>query len=275
VDESLAGQIKQGQRTVWDAGDFGVVARLIPSVGEEIVERTSVSPDDDVLDVACGTGNAALPAARKRARVTGLDLVPKLLDQGRSAADAEGLEVTWVEGDAEQLPFEDQSFDVVLSTFGCMFAPRHEVAAAEIARVLRPGGRLGICSWTPDGAIGDFFKIIASHMPPPPEGVQPPPLWGREDHVRSLFDGTGVQPEFEPETVSMTFDSPEHALDMYETKFGPIVMAKAALEPQGKWQPLADDLLAFFRGAGEQREERTSLRAEYLAVTGGRPAVTP
>ena len=272
MDEGLAGQIKQGQRVAWDAGDFGQIARLILSVGEGIVARTNVSADDDVLDVACGTGNATLPGARTGARVTGLDLTPRLLEEAQAAAQAEGLQVEWVEGDAEQLPFEDASFDVVLSTFGCMFAPRHDVAAAEIARVLRPGGRIGICSWTPDGAIGEFFKTIGAHMPPPPEGVQPPPMWGTEDHVRELFADTGVEPEFERETATMSFDSPEHALEMFETKFGPVVMAKAALEPQGKWQALSDDLLAYYREHGEEQEGGIATRPEYLVVTGGKPA---
>lgn len=141
MDEELAGQIKQGQKVAWDAGEFVEIAKLISSVGERITRHAGVAADEEVLDVACGTGNATLPAARTGARVTGLDLVPKLLEHARAAADGEGLDVTWVEGDAEQLPFEDVSFDVVLSTFGCMFAPRHEVAAAEIARVLRPAGR--------------------------------------------------------------------------------------------------------------------------------------
>ena len=234
--------------------------------------RASVSADDDVLDVACGTGNATLPGARTGARVTGLDLTPRLLEEAQAAAQGEGLQVEWVEGDAEQLPFEDASFDVVLSTFGCMFAPRHDVAAAEIARVLRPGGRIGICSWTPDGSIGEFFKTIAAHMPPPPEGFQPPPMWGTEDHVRELFAGTGVEPEFQREAVTQSFESPEHALEMFETKFGPVVMAKAALEPQGKWQALADELLAYYREHGEAHEGGIATRPEYLVVTGGKPA---
>jgi len=270
VDEALAGQIKQGQRIAWGAGDFGAIASLILSVGEDVVAETGVSPGDDVLDVACGTGNTTLPAARTGARVTGLDLVPKLLDEARVAAEAEGLNVTWVEGDAEQLPFEDASFDVVLSTFGAMFAPRHEVVAAEIARVLRPGGRIGICSWTPEGTIGAFFKTIASHMPQPPADFRPPPLWGSEEHVRELFEGTGVEPDFGHETATMTFDSPEAALAMYEEKFGPIVMARAALEPQGKWQALHEDLLAFFRDNSEHRDGLATTRAEYLTVTGGK-----
>ncbi len=272
MDVERATAIKQGQRKVWDAGDFGVVAQLTVGVSERIVAATQVSAADTVLDVACGTGNAALPAARAGATVTGLDLVPKLLDQGRAGADAEGLSVKWVEGDAEELPFEDESFDVVLSTFGCMFAPRHRVAAQEIARVLVPGGRIGICSWSPEGATGAFFGVIASHMPAPPPDVEPPPLWGSEVHVRALFEGTGVQPRFVGEAAELEFDSPEHALELYEEKFGPVVMAKAALKPQGKWQALADDLVAFFRDHSEEREGRILYRGEYLAVTGGKPA---
>lgn len=271
MDDALADQLTQRQRAVWDAGDFGAIASLILEVGERAVSAANVGPEDKVLDVACGTGNAALPAARKGAHVAGLDIVPKLLAQGRAGAEAEGLEIEWVEGNAEALPFEAESFDVVLSTFGCMFAPRHDVAAAEIARVLRPGGRIGICSWTPDGATGGFFKVIASHLPVPPEGVQPPPLWGVEDHVRGLFEGTGVEPRFERESVDLVFESAGHALETYETKFGPIVMAKAALEPQGKWQALADDLLAFFNEHMVERDGRVSYAAEYLVVSGGKP----
>jgi ubiquinone/menaquinone biosynthesis C-methylase UbiE len=272
VDAELAGQIKQGQRMVWDAGDFGAIARLISGVGSDIVDRVGVANGQDVLDVACGTGNATLPAARTGARVTGLDLVPKLLGEAQASAEAEGLEVEWIEGDAEQLPFPDESFDVVLSTFGCMFAPRHEVAAAEIARVLRPGGQIGICAWAPDGHIGQFFKLTASHMPTPPEGFQPPPMWGTEDHVRELFEGTGVEPHGERLSAEMRFESPEQAFATYEEKFGPIVMAKAALEPQGKWEALADDLRAFFREHAEERDGAFVLRSDYLAVTGGKAA---
>jgi len=272
VDEELAGQIKQGQKVAWDAGEFVEIAKLISSVGERITRHAGVAADEEVLDVACGTGNATLPAARTGARVTGLDLVPKLLEHARAAADGEGLDVTWVEGDAEQLPFEDASFDVVLSTFGCMFAPRHEVAAAEIARVLRPGGRIGICSWTPDGEIGAFFATIGAHMPAAPPDVQPPPLWGSEEHVRELFADTGVEPEFAGESAKMSFDSPADALETYETKFGPIVMAKAALEPQGKWQALREDLARFFESYGRAEGGRTVLEPEYLVVTGGKPA---
>jgi ubiquinone/menaquinone biosynthesis C-methylase UbiE len=272
MDTQLADQLKDRQRVVWDAGDFDQIAKMILPVGEGIVELTGISSSDTVLDVACGTGNATLPAARRGATVTGLDLTPRLLEEAQAHAEAEGLSITWVEGDAEALPFEDDSFDVVISTFGCMFAPRHDVAAHEIARVLRPGGRIGICSWTPTGRIGGFFQLIARHLPPPPEGTLPPPMWGEPDHVTQLFAGTGVEPEFEQRTVEMTFASPEAALEKYSTQFGPVVMAKAMLEPQGRWEAMADDLLAFYRDQTEPGGDGVVASSEYMAVTGTKRA---
>jgi SAM-dependent methyltransferase len=263
-------EMKPG-RIVWGKGDFGAMARLIWGVGDRIVERVDVKEGEDVIDVACGTGNAALRAAARGARVTGLDIVPDLLEQGRGLAAEEGVEVNWIEGDAQELPFEDGSFDVVLSTFGCMFAPDHRATAAGIARVLRPGGRIGICSWTPTGKTGEFFKIIASHLPAPPEGFQPPALWGVEEHVSEIFAGTGVEPEFAHEHVDFLFESPEDALATFETKFGPVVNAKEMLEPQGKWDAMAADMLGYFteqmRDTGDGSK---SYAAEYLAVTGSK-----
>jgi SAM-dependent methyltransferase len=178
------------------------------------------------------------------------------------------VEVEFVEGDAESLPFPDDSFDVVLSTFGCMFAPDHGLAAREIARVLRPGGRIGLANWTPEGATGEFFQISASHVPPPPEGFQSPLLWGTEDHVREIFAGTGVEPEFTREDVDMHFEDPRAALELFETKFGPVVMAKEMLEPQGKWDALAQDMLAYFERDDHRRDGGLGYPAEYLVVTG-------
>ena len=170
-------KIKQGARATWAAGDFAAVARLtLWEVGPRIVAAAAVGPDDRVLDVACGTGNAAIPAAATGADVVGVDLTPELFDAGREEATEAGVSLEWVQGDAEELPFEDESFDVVLSTFGCMFAPRHAVAAAEIARVLRPGGRVGITAWTPEGGMGSFFRTVGAYMPPPPAIAQPPVL---------------------------------------------------------------------------------------------------
>jgi ubiquinone/menaquinone biosynthesis C-methylase UbiE len=254
-------------RIVWEKGNFGVVARHIWNVGASIVDHAGVSVGEDVLDVACGTGNAALRAAARGARVTGLDIVPALLDQGRELARDADLDLEFVEGDAEAMPFADASFDVVLSTFGCMFVPDHRLAALEIARVLRPGGRIGIAAWTPEGTTGEMFRVTASHMPPPPDGFEPPVLWGTEDHVREIFAGTGVEPEFTREKVMMEYESPEQTMTEFETYFGPVVMARETMEPQGTWQALRDEMLEFFR-----RLEASGEGAEYLVVTGTKAA---
>jgi SAM-dependent methyltransferase len=260
---------KQAARAVWAAGDFDeVYRRTVAPVGERIVEHVGVGPEDEVLDVACGSGNAALPAAAAGARVVGLDITPELLEAGRRNAAAAGVEIEWVEGDAEELPYEDASFDVVVSTFGCMFAPRHAVAAAELARVLRPGGRLGLCNWTTDGAIGEFFKTMVTHVgaPPPPE---PPVLWGGEDHVRGLLGAHGIELDLRREIVEMRFPSAEDAVELMATKFGPLVMARAALEPQGRWEALRDALLEMY--ARHTGESGVVFPAEYLVVLGRKP----
>jgi ubiquinone/menaquinone biosynthesis C-methylase UbiE len=261
-------EAKQMAREMWGAGDYPAIAELIAQAGMKAVEAAAVSGDDTVLDVACGTGNATLPAAKTGAKVTGLDLTPSLLEAGKAAAADAGVEIEWVEGDAEQLPFEDDSFDVVMSVFGSMFAPDHKTAAAEIARVMKPGGRMAICAWTPDGNVGRFFGVTASHMPPPPEGFQPPVLWGDEEHVRELFDGTGVEPSFEQASVDFVFDSADGLIEEYSTKLGPLVAAKAALEPEGKWQGLADELKALYEEANISDQGDLRFPGEYLVTTG-------
>jgi ubiquinone/menaquinone biosynthesis C-methylase UbiE len=200
-------QFKQAQRAIWAAGDYGALSKYIAQAGERVVARTGIEPGMRVLDVACGTGNAALPAARAGARVTGLDLVPRLLDEGREKAAAVGLEVDWVEGDAEELPFEDAAFDRVVSTFGHMFAPRHRRVANEMARVCRSGGVIGTCPWTPEGTAGGIFRASASFMPPPPSFASPPILWGTEDHVRNMFGAVASDFEFERRSATIEWDS--------------------------------------------------------------------
>ena len=184
------------QKGMWSSGNYRSAmhtreCRSAGGRGGRSGERRGL-----VLDVACGAGNATIPAAKTGARVTGIDLTPALLEAGEAAAKEAGVEIEWIEGDAQKLPFDDASFDAVTSVFGCMFVPDQRAEAEEIARVLKPGGRMAVCAWTPDGNMGRMFITIAKHRPPPPEGFQPPILWGNEDHVRRLFDGTGVDLEY-------------------------------------------------------------------------------
>jgi SAM-dependent methyltransferase len=227
---------KQGTRAMWAAGDYARFAPLVAEVGERLVRRAGVQPGDVVLDVACGTGNVAIPAALAGARVTGVDLTPEHFPAARSRAVAAGVAIGLVEGDVEALPFEDDSFDVVLSSFGCMFAPRHAVAATEMERVLRPGGRLGISAFTDEGAGGDFFRTLGARMPAPPPFAENPLGWGDPAHVRTLFGD--LELVFERAAYVERFASLDDAVERYTTTFGPIVALGGAA--------LADDLRALF-----------------------------
>ena len=261
---------RQRARATWSAGNFDAIAERIWHVGDDLVGRVGINQGDAVLDVACGTGNAAIPAAVAGAEVTGLDITPELFEDGRRRAAEVGVEIEWVEGDAEDLPFEDESFDVVLSTFGCMFAPNHQAAAAEIARVVRPGGRIGIAAWRPEGSIGQFFQTIAKHAPPPPPGFQPPPLWGVRDHVESLFSSTPLTVRFEDAAAHFHFDSVENMFEEYATKFGPVVVLREALEAEGRWEPLREDMLALYERTTRPENGGVAFDADYLITLGER-----
>ena len=263
---------KQQAKATWAAGDYDGIADYIWSVGGDLVGRVGVTPDDEVLDVACGTGNATIPAAQTGARTTGLDLTPELLEGARKRAAEAGVEVGWIEGDAESLPFDDASFDVVLSTFGCMFAPDHRRAAAEIARVLRPAGRIGIAAWTPDGEIGRFFQTLGAYAPPPPPGFQPPPLWGASEHVTELFAGTDIELRFEETAVRFGFESVEAATEEYSTKFGPIVMLRETIEPEGRWEEARAALVDYYRAVEDAGTGRVEYDGEYLITLGTKAA---
>jgi ubiquinone/menaquinone biosynthesis C-methylase UbiE len=264
-------EAQQQARQLWSSGDYPSAMHVIANVGPRVVEAAGVSGDDLVLDVACGSGNATIPAAKTGARTTGLDITPELLEAGRKNAAEAGVEIEWIEGDAQDLPFDDASFDAVLSVFGCMFAPDHRKTAAELARVLKPGGRMAVATWRPEGNVARMFSTIASHLPPPPEGFKPPPLWGTDEHVREIFEGTGIELELEPTTVEFTAESPDAYFAEMERDLPPIVAARAGLEPQGKWEPLRDDLLRLYR---ESNESDTGFAApqEYLIIKGRKAA---
>jgi SAM-dependent methyltransferase len=263
---------KQGQRTMWSTGDYPEVAKRIESVAELLAERVGAGPGIELLDVATGSGNVALAAARAGAEVTGLDLTPKLLEAARGRASDEDLDVRFVEGDAEELPFESDSFDRVTSCFGVMFAPRHEQAASELTRVVRPGGAVAFTAWTPEGLIGRTFRTVGSFMPQPPPELRPPVAWGDEDHVRELLADSGAELSLERRTVAFTGDSPEGWLDHDERILGPAIMAKAALEPQGRYGELREQMIALYSDANEADDGSFRAQAEYLLTVARMPA---
>jgi SAM-dependent methyltransferase len=264
--------IKEGQKMMWSTGDYPDIARTIEEVAAAVVERVGAEPGERLLDVATGSGNVAIPAAMAGASVTGLDLTPQLLQAARRRAADAGVEVSWIEGDAEDLPFEDDSFDRVTSCFGVMFAPRHERAAQELSRVARPGATIVFTAWTPEGLNGQMFKTVGSYMPQPPPELKPPLMWGTEDHVRSLFGATGAELMFERRTVAFEHDSPESWVAYNERVLGPTIMAKAALEPQGRWEDLKGELVQLYSDANEAGDGSFRARGEYLLTVARMPA---
>lgn len=256
--------IKRGQRMMWAQGDYPEMSKPIAPVAELLVELVGAQPGEELLDVATGTGNAAIPAARMGVRVTGLDLTPELLEIARARAAGENLEVNFIEGDAESLPFAENSFDRVTSSFGVMFAPSQQQAADELLRVTRPGGQIAISAWTPEGLNGEMFKTIGSYMSPPAPGIRPPVMWGVEDHVGDLFASSGARLSFERRTVSFTDASLEEWVRRGERDLGPLVIARAALEAQGTYDQLRAELIGLYSQANEAEDGTFSARSEYL-----------
>jgi len=254
------------QRQTWSEGDFSMVASLVNKVAEDLAEALEIVPDERVLDVACGSGNGAIAAARRAwGNTVGVDFVPALLERGRERAAVERLAIEFVEADAQELPFEDASFDVAISIFGAMFAPDQERTAAELLRVVRPGGRIGMANWTPDGGIGGLFLTIAKHLGGPPAGVAPPVLWGVEEHLRGLF-GDGVSElRVEPRRSRQTFRSVDHYLEFFRAYFGPVKTAFERVGPAGE-AALAADLRVFLAEANTAGERALVLEPEYLQV---------
>jgi SAM-dependent methyltransferase len=264
----VAADLRQRNRAVWGAGNWDDVSQLIAEVGPRLIDRVVVEPEMEVLDVGTGSGGAvAIPAALRGARVVGSDLVPDHFHDGRRRAAEAGVEVEWVEADAEALPFYDGRFDRVLSTFGHMFAPRHSRSGAELARVCRPGGIVGTATWRPTGFAGELCQTMAKHLPAPPEFAQPPGLWGDEDHVRAMLERHGLELEFHHETVVFSRDGDAEAFTSYhEEKFGPVVAAKTALGDG--WPALRSDLVFLFEKWDEGGDGQVRVPSEYLVTVG-------
>jgi ubiquinone/menaquinone biosynthesis C-methylase UbiE len=239
------GAVKSRQQVAWSSGDFHVVAARIVLVAEHLCDTADLHAGWRVLDVATGSGNAAIAAARHGCHVVGVDYVPSLLERGRARVAAEGLPVELLEGDAEALPFGDASFDAVTSVFGCMFAPDHAKAAEELLRVVRPGGTIALASWTPDGFIGELFRTVAGHVPAP-AGVQSPMLWGTEKHLRELFGDGIASLEVAERTFTFRFESAEEFVSFFRTWYGPTLKAFESLDPTAQ-QALELDLVQLAR----------------------------
>jgi SAM-dependent methyltransferase len=256
--------IKQKQQATWASGDYAAVGTTLQIVGESIAEAVDIRADEQVLDVAAGNGNATLAAARRFAQVTSTDYVPALLDKGRARAQAEGLAVRFQEADVEELPFPDGSFDVVLSTFGAMFAPDHARTAHEMMRVLRPGGRLGMANWTPESFIGRLFKTIGAHVPPP-AGVKPPPLWGNEAHLADLFGALASEIRCERRFFNFRYRSAAHWVQVFRDTYGPTHKAFLALNAEGQ-HALEGELLALLAQMNTAGPHSLVVPSEYLEI---------
>jgi ubiquinone/menaquinone biosynthesis C-methylase UbiE len=255
--------VKERQQKTWATGDYAVVASRIVLVSERLADAADLRAGSTVLDVACGNGNATLAAARSGVHAVGVDYVPALLEGGRERAAAEGLDVEFRLGDAEALPADDRSFDAVLSVFGSMFAPDHQRVAREIVRVTRPGGTVALASWTPDGFIGQMFRVLTSHVPAP-TGVASPVLWGTEQHLSDLFGDSAADLRSRRRTFTFRFTSPEDFVGFFRRWYGPTLKAFEALDDRGRTS-LAADLVDLAQRCDRNRDGGSiALPAAYL-----------
>jgi len=256
--------IKQRQQGAWSSGDYAIVGTTLQIVGEQLCEALDLRPGSKVLDVAAGNGNVTLAAARRWCEVTSTDYVPALLERGRERATAEGLTVDFREADAEALPFTDASFDVVVSTFGVMFTADQDKAAAELLRVCKPGGKIGLANWTPRGFIGQVFKTLGKYLPPP-AGTKSPALWGTRERLDEMFGGQASAIAAEPRMFVFRYRSPEHWLDVFKTFYGPMLKAFAALDANAQAE-LRNDLLGVVGEFNRANDGSMAVPGEYLEV---------
>jgi SAM-dependent methyltransferase len=265
-------QLKARHAAMWASGDYPKMVEtwLLP-LGPRLVAACAIGSWSRVLDVAAGTGNASIPAAQRGASVVASDLTPELLEAGRARPEADGLDIEWIPADAENLPFEDASFDVVMSTIGVMFAPHHQATADELVRVARPGGTIGLLSWTPEGVIGELFRTMGPYAPSPPPGAQPPPLWGSEDHVRELFDDRVEYRSMKRGVLEVTaFQRPQDFVDHFVSNYGPTIVTRGNAAKSGLDAELDAKLLdlAERRNLGTPDEARYEI--EYLVTVATR-----
>jgi SAM-dependent methyltransferase len=263
-----ADEFRARARATWAAGDWDSYAYMIAPVGAKALRQAGVEARMTLLDVGTGNGaNVAIPAAQAGAIVTGMDVAPELLEHARRHAAEAGVEVFWVEGDAMALPFPPDSFDRVVSTFGgTLFVPDHRHGVAELLRVCRPTGRIAMTTWAAEGFVGELFKLGASFTPPPPQGVDVPLSWGSEDHVHLVFTSAGASAEVQRDTVTFAFPSVDDMVKSYTEDFGSFVMARATLEPEGRWDDYVDafrDLVVRFNTADDHSAK---IESEYLLI---------
>jgi SAM-dependent methyltransferase len=265
-------ELKARHRKMWASGDYPrMVETFLLPLGPRLVEACDVRAGQRVLDVAAGTGNASLPAAERGARVTASDLTPELLAEGRRRAEAAGLDLEWTEADAEHLPFEDGSFDVVMSSIGVMFAPHHQEAADQLVRVCRPGGTIGLLCWTPEGMLGALFRTMKPFAPPPPPGAQPPPLWGSEDHVRELFGDRVEWRTLTRDVLEITaFRQPQDYARHFTAYYGPAIAARANAAREGREAEFDDALDRFCDEWNRGTADAARFEKEYLVAVGTR-----
>jgi ubiquinone/menaquinone biosynthesis C-methylase UbiE len=256
--------IKARQQGDWSSGDYAVVGTTLQIVGEDLCEALDIRSTHTVLDVAAGNGNVSLAAARRWCDVTATDYVPALLERARMRAEADRLPIRFREADAEALPFADESFDVVVSTFGVMFTPNQEKAAAELMRVCRSGGKIGLANWTPDGFIGQLFKTIGKHVPPP-AGVKSPALWGRQERLNELFGAQAESIQANAKQFVFRYRSPEHCVEVFRTFYGPVLKAFGTLPSEGQ-AILQQDLLSLIAKFNRSGDGTMVVPSDYLEV---------
>lgn len=265
-------ELKARHRAMWASGDYpSMVETFLLPLGPRLVQACGIGPGMSVLDVAAGTGNAAIPAAQTGAKVTASDLTPEIMEAGRRHAEAEGLTLEWVEADAEHLPFEDASFDVVMSSIGAMFAPHHQEVADELVRVCRPGGTIGLLSWTPEGMIGALFRTMGPFAPPPPLGAQPPPLWGSEEHVAELFGARVDFHTLERDMLEITaFEHPRDYGEHFKARYGPTIAAQANARRTEREAEFNEALDRFCDEWNRGTPDEARFEKEYLLAVGTR-----